>query len=459
MGKDREGKYHPLKGKPSGANKSEPEIPDDLPKRHPNRNTSKGSNNATTNETQIKSKNVTFGEEFTKTAPKELPGILTREVFVELASYEQPPCVSIFLPTHKAGVEVNEQADLVAFKNALQQVEKMLNEKGTEQIVIKKMLKPGYDLIRDEGFWRSLNNGLAVFIADGFFKYVKLSAPLINHIRINASFYVSPLVPFMVRKEYFYLLDIAKRDPRFYRADGFGIEHLQVEEMPSDIEDVVRFEEKEGDTLFRTGGRGGTGGANFHGIGGGRPEHKENIATYLEEVDDTIWKSHLKRENVPLLLAGQEFLIPIYRSVSDYKNIWPEALTGNHHQQSDNELYKDAMKVMKPYFDQPLKNALEDYGHKLATALTSSMAGTIIPATYYGRVATLFVKKGFSVWGTFNEQENKLELSRLTDNERNEADDLVDKAVTKTIQNGGEVYFLEGDQMPNQSEMAVIFRY
>ncbi|HEY8898500.1 MAG TPA: hypothetical protein VIM79_26915, partial [Niastella sp.] len=193
MGKDREGKFHPLKGKPSGANKSEPEIPDDLPKRHPNRNTSKGSDNSTTNATQNKSRNVPFNEEFTKTEPEELPGILTKEAFVELAGYEKPPCISILLPTHKAGVAVNEQADLLAFKSALQEVEKMLTEKGTEQIVIKRMLKPGYDLIREEGFWRSLNNGLAVFIADGFFKYVKLSAPLVPHIHINTAFYVSPL--------------------------------------------------------------------------------------------------------------------------------------------------------------------------------------------------------------------------------------------------------------------------
>src|SRR4051812_12812078 len=130
MGKDRENTFHPGKGKPSGANKSEPEIPADLPKRHPNRNTSKGSDNSTTNSTQNKSRNVSFKEEFTKTQPEELPGILTKAAFVELASYEKPPCVSILLPTHKAGTEVNEQTDLVAFKNALQEVEKILNERG-----------------------------------------------------------------------------------------------------------------------------------------------------------------------------------------------------------------------------------------------------------------------------------------------------------------------------------------
>jgi hypothetical protein len=164
----------------------------------------------------------------------------------------------------------------------------------------------------------------------------------------------------------------------------------------------------------------------------------------------------LNRENVPLLLAGQDFLIPIYRSVSDYKNIWPEALTGNHHQQSDNELYEEAMQVMKPYFEQPLKRALEDYGNKSATMLTSTVVGAIIPAAYYSRVSHLFVRKGSSVWGTFDELENKLEI---VENETGTSEDLIDKAVIKTIQNGGEVYFLESDQMPENNELAAIFRY
>jgi hypothetical protein len=176
------------------------------------------------------------------------------------------------------------------------------------------------------------------------------------------------------------------------------------------------------------------------------------------EVDDTICQSHLHGENAPLLLSGQEFLIPIYKSVSKYKNIWPEPLTGNHHNQNDTELYEDVMKVMKPYFDKPLQYALKDYGNKLATSLTSSMIGTIIPATYYGKVSHLFVKKGIKAWGSFNERENKLELSEV-EKGNEPAEDLIDKAVIKSIQNGGEVYFLEADQMPNQSEIAAIFRY
>ncbi|OQP63648.1 baeRF7 domain-containing protein [Niastella populi] len=456
MAKDREKPSKTDKGKPSGANKSEPELPAGLPVRHPNRNTSKGEEFSKTESTQNKSRNETYTEDFTDTIPEELSGNLTKELFVELAAYNQPPCISILMPTHKAGMEVNEQLDMTAFKSALQQAEKALKEKGADQMLIKKMLKPGYDLLRDDKFWYAMSDGLAVYIADGLFRFLKLRAPLVQHVVVNNSFYVSPLVPFMVRPEYFYILDIAKKFPRFYRADALGIEHLQVEELPAGVSDVVHFEEKGGKEVFRTGDTGGTGSASYHGIGAGRPDEKENIKLYLEEVDDTIWKSHLNKENVPLLLAGQDFLIPIYRSVSDYKNIWPEALTGNHHQQNDNELYEDAMKVMTPFFEQPLRRALDDYGNRSATDLTSTNLSLIIPAAYYSRVSHLFVRKGSRIWGMFNEQENKLDI---LDHESDTVEDLIDKAVIKTIQNGGEVYFLEANEMPEPGELAAIFRY
>lgn len=393
---------------------------------------------------------------YSKTEPEELLGILTKDVFNELAGFQGQPSVSILLPTHKAGVEVNEQVDLIAFKNALYSVEKQLQERKIDQPAIKRMLEPGYELLAQESFWREQSNGLAVYISDNYFKYLRLPGTVTQHTRVNSSFYVSPLIPFMVKKEYFWILDIAKKFPRFYRADMFGIEQLDIEEMPVGVDDVVHFEEKEDEKLFRTGGSGRMGAANFHGLGGGKPDEKEHIAIYLEEVDDTIWKSHLNRSTAPLLLAGQDFLIPIYKAVSDYPYIWPEALKGNHHQLNDNQLYEEAMHVMQAYFDQRLNKYLEDYGNKSATPLTSSVLADVVPAAYYGQIAQLFVKKNSQVWGTFNEQENKL---TIVEQEQEGTEDLIDKAIIKTIQNGGEVFLLDAGQMPAQDELAAVLRY
>jgi hypothetical protein len=275
-------------------------------------------------------------------------------------------------------------------------------------------------------------------------------------LHINNTFMLKPLVNAMTVKEYFYLLVISKKQAKLFKADAFGMQQVEIAEMPNGITDVVHFEEKEDQKLFRTESGAAGQGAAFHGHGAGKPDEKQHIALYLEEVDETIWKEVLNRENVPLVLAGVEYLLPIYKSVSHYNNIWQESLTGSHEHDDLNALFKEARALMEPYFQERTKKALENYGNQSATALTSSIPADVIPAAHYSRVWHLFVKKDQHIWGTFNEMENILNLH----DEKQEGDEcLVDKAVIKTILNGGDVHFLNPEDMPADSTIAALMRY
>lgn len=483
MPKDESGHFHPGKGKPSGVNKEEglglqPTPPEDMATyldmtdkytvgedildpgiqvRHPNRNTSKGEDTFKGKENTPKSDkttNETFTEDRAVVVPEELPGILTKEIFAELADYRADCCISVFLATHRAGVEVNEHFDPIVFKNALQDVTAKLKERGTDKGTIERLLEPGYELIRNDGFWNTLSPGLALFIADGFFKYIKLPVTPLEETIMESSFYVTPLIPAMISKEYFYVLVISKQQNKLFRADAFGMEYIPVA-LPLGVAEVKRLSEKDAST-WRTGGRGGTGGANFHGAGGGNPDEKTNIAVYFEAVDDILFKEIFNKENAPLVLAGVEYLIPIYKSVCDYHNVWPEGLTGNHEYADTATLYAAAKKVMKPYFEQRLNKAVTLFSNQIATALTSSMAEGILPAAYYARVSHLFVCKGEHIWGAFDEASNTLMLHNSPDEG---GEDLIDNAVVKTLANGGEVFLLEKDKMPVNSQMAALMRW
>jgi hypothetical protein len=317
------------------------------------------------------------------------------------------------------------------------------------------MLQPGYELIKNEEFWTQLSPGLAVFISEDYFKFIRMPKATEEKIVIESSFYVTPLIPIMERKEYFYVLVISKNQCKLFKADLFGMQYIPVEGMPNGLNEEIG--DTDVSTTFRTGGRGGTGGANFHGIGGGNNvDDKAYVANYFDSVDDAIWKEVLHNENAPLLLAGVEYLIPIYKSASDYKHIWEEGLTGSHEHEETNALYEQAMKLMQPYFEQRVNRALETYGNHSATQLTSSIPNDIIPAAYYGRISHLFVQKGEHIWGRFNEMENKVTYSESEDGGN---EDLVDNVVVKTLQNGGEIFLLDREKMPADSSLAAIFRY
>jgi release factor family 7 len=484
MGKDRSGVFHPGKGKPSGINKEEglgiqptdaehmkeydeitekyvegeDELSASVHLRHPNRNTSKGEDTYKAKENKPESDKTTtdaISEESTPVVPEELPGVLTKDLFKNLALYQAPCCITVYLGTHNAGVEVNEGFDAISFKNALQKAEAMLNEKNFQTTEIETLLEPGYKLLRDDAFWLQQSPGLAIFIADGYFKYIKMPFAADEYIAVEDTFYVTPLIPAIISKECFYVLVISKKQCKLFKADAFNMQPVPVEGLPKGLAEELGDTDVE--TTFRTGGRGGNGGANFHGIGGGNNnDDKAYIANYLEAVDDVIWKQVLHNETAPLLLAGVEYLIPLYKSVSDYNHIWDDALTGNHEYDQLPDLYKQSREIMQPYFQQRINKALETYGNKSATPLTSSIKVDIIPAAYYGKIAQLFVAKGEHIWGMFDEMENK--ITYLNETDKN-AQDLIDNTVVKTLVNGGEVFLLERNKMPAGSSLAAIFRY
>ncbi|HEY0670199.1 MAG TPA: hypothetical protein VGD22_18605, partial [Sphingobacteriaceae bacterium] len=99
--------------------------------------------------------------------------IISKSEFAELANFKSECSISIYLPTHRSGVEVNEQQDLIVFKNSLQQVRRSLQGKGYNNSQIDEILKPGTELLQDDSFWYNLSGGLGIFIAKGFFKTVK----------------------------------------------------------------------------------------------------------------------------------------------------------------------------------------------------------------------------------------------------------------------------------------------
>lgn len=478
MAKDKKGGYHPPKGKPSGTGKpeglgtgsaklhedvldeytnSDDQLAPNVHLRHHNRNTDKEEYQRERDESMTDVKRFeSYTRRDTAIAPQELPVHLSKSMLAELTGIRMQYCVSAFLPTHTSGSEVNEKQDHKAFKNLLQQVAQQLKAQGAEAGVIERVLAPGYALLLDDTFWREQSKSLAVFITDGYFKYCRLPFTVKEQVIIQQSFFVSPLLPMLANQEYFYLLLLSKKHAKLFRADAYGIRHIPVEGMPDGIDDVVHFEEKEGKNLWRMGKRGGTGGANFHGVGAGKPDEKENIAMYLDEVDETLMKEGLADEHVPLLLAGVDYMMPIFRGVSTYGHIWETTLSGNHEHEDLAHIYQEAMKVMQPYFEEKKQKALANYGDLSATARTSSILADVVTAAQYGQVAQLFIRKDAHAWGSLDTEHNQLDVH---DTQLPGDVCLINQAAMQTWLTNGEVYMLEADQLPADSDIAAVMRY
>ena len=377
---------------------------------------------------------------------------MVKEEFYDLSRKESEHAISIYLPTHSAGKEVNERYDSIRFKNLLQAITEQLSGRGLTSDQTKALLEPATQLLKEEEFWLRLDQGLAVFIADDFFEVKILPMPVPEEFHINSRFHLTPLVSLFMEHPHFYLLAISKHASSFYKGDHLGLERLEIEGLPQGVNDVIHFEEKNERQLLRGGPREGS----THGHGSGLSDEKEYISQYLKEVDQTLMTELLVNENAPLVIAGVEYIVGIYRQVSRYKNLVEGAITGNHEHTELSQLYQKALDLAGPHLEDANKKALKNYYNQLSTPLTSSMPEKVIPATYYKQVYDLFVEKDLHIWGTFDEAENALVI-----NEQKQPDDvcLVNKAIINTISNGGDVYVLEADRMPNGAQIAASLRF
>ena len=163
-------------------------------------------------------------------------------------------------------------------------------------------------------------------------------------------------------------------------------------------------------------------------------------------------------EATRLVLAGVEYLFPVYKEANNYKHLVEEGITGNPENVKPEELQSQAWEIVEPLFHQKIERAVEEY-KELAGNDTSKVSHDIkeiIQSAYYQRVDSLFVAVGEQHWGHFNPDTMTVDLHPEP---QPDDQDMVDFAAVHTLLNGGTVYAVEPEKVPDEAPMAAILRF
>src|SRR5690554_5279815 len=133
----------------------------------------------------------------------------------ELAAVEQDPCVSILMPTHTSGSETRQ--DPIRLENLLDQVQEQLKSRGMRRPDIEVLLKPARDVIGNASFWQFQGEALAVYLAEGATRLLRLPEAVDEAVMVGPRFNVKPLLGAMASSEPFYVLALTKEQARLYR--------------------------------------------------------------------------------------------------------------------------------------------------------------------------------------------------------------------------------------------------
>jgi hypothetical protein len=194
----------------------------------------------------------------------------------------------------------------------------------------------------------------------------------------------------------------------------------------------------------------------FHGHGVGTDDQKDNLLRYFQKVDESL-QELLQDRYLPMILAGVDYLLPLYRQASSYPNILEQEITGSPKVWSADYLHEKAWEIMEPLFNRQFEDDVNRYrafaGNN--TQATNDLK-EIVSGAFFGRVDTLFVADEMQQWGDFDHETNTVQI--LNQGETG-ARDLLDFAAVHTIINGGRVYVIEPEQIPASGLAAAILRY
>jgi hypothetical protein len=366
-------------------------------------------------------------------------------------------CCSIYMPTHRTGPEVRQNP--ILFKNLVNQAERSFLETGVKKQVVDAILEPAKKLIDNSKFWQSQSNGLAVFVSEKDFFNYRVPQNFKQLVIVTSRFHIKPMIPVLSNNQSFNVLGISQKKIRLFQCTLSNITEVDIKDIPTSMKEALGYEDYERYLQFhtQTSSSSGKRSAQFHGHGEDSREAKEDILRYFRIVDDGL-KKYIDSDKTPLILAGVDYLIPIYREASDNSNIIDEAIKGNPDDTKPEDIHKYAIEKIKPIFDKKL----QDERMKFQMLFDKDDPGAsgdikkIIFSAAHGRVSTLFVPVGKQLWGIVDMENGKVHTHKKS----NPGDqDLLDFAAGMTLVNGGSVYAIAPDMMPNELSLAAVFRY
>lgn len=377
---------------------------------------------------------------------------VNKKFLLELVDQSDEPCISIYIST-EAAREGNFQKLEIKLKNKLSEAEKVLIEDwGFKETEAKDFLNEARKLIDDISFWHHHEKGLALFISENKFDYVRFNLNINDQLRVSKYFYIIPLINELYENSQYYILALSKHFNKFYKADRININRLKKYEVDESFEDYLDID-GQNQNIQHHSHKVSSSKTVFHGKGIVKHQSNEKLSKYLKSIDNEIYKE-LKNMNVPLILYCDEGLYHFYKTITNYNNVLDTFINGNPDNVNDIQLHEKTNELIKEYIENRKENIKNEFEELFGTSKTNIDIKNIIPNAYFGKVYSLLINGTKNLEGYYDIKDNKVYQTK----DGKDSYDLYNYAAILSLKNGGDVYVLN-ENLPNDVDIESINRY
>lgn len=406
---------------------------------------------------------------------------LTPEAVRSLLDPPEPPCLSVYLPTHRTVPD--NLTDRPAFVHLVESLELRLAAMRCRDAV-ERLLHPLRLLADDRAFWGHVQEGLAVLAAAGGARVFLMQRPVAPLAMARPRFHTGPLVRAVTALERFHVLAMTSRDARVWSgcvwhdprggvADRLDAVPLAVTPGEPAVDtlsraDAVSEEAVEPHRVRHTAGGSGAGSAVVHGGFGSRQDGIDrDTEIFLRHVDLLVLEQVSRRDDLPLVLVAPARLAAVFRGLSANPLLLDEGVDLDPQRVAAAELAAAVVPVFTRARSARVAREVGAFEQARTRGRGADDLVAVARAAVAGRVATLIVEADRLETGCFDRRTGALELdgravvdlSRTGDEPAMDREDVLG-AVTETVfAKGGAVVTLPRVEMPTQSGVAAIYRY
>jgi hypothetical protein len=279
----------------------------------------------------------------------------------------------------------------------------------------------------------------------------------VESVTVGRRFNIKSLLAVADRGERFLLLALSQNHVRLFDVTRFAIKEDVQARLPACKRLALNYAGADRGEQVHTALHGSLGkqGAVFHGQGGEKDTAKAELEEYFHAIHRAL-EPVLNQRKVPLLLAGVDYLISIFRKTCSYRQLVEHHVSGNCDFLTEQQLRAQSWEIMRPYFDRPRQSAIEKLPALSALGRGSADVEQIATAAVAGKIDVLLAdidREQPGIW------DGEFSRARLCGPFADGAEDLVNLAASETLLHGGTAFVVEPVDLTTPSPLAATFRY
>lgn len=379
---------------------------------------------------------------------------LERDYRSVLLADHEPPCLSLYQPTHRHHRE--SQQDLIRFRNLAKSLEAPLRQKYAARDV-RALLAQFQGLADDRVFWTHTLDGLAVLATSELFKVYRLQRSVPELAIVADSFHIKPLLRILQSADRYQILGINRQEMRLFEGNRDAIDEIEpAPGVPRRVADVLGESGSDVERKNRVYGPAVPGGTTRHGTDVKEDALSSDTERFFRAVDRAVLRQHSLPSRLPLLLAALPEHQALFRAVSRNPFLAAEAIDHYPGALSPDRLRERAWALVLPYYLKRLEGLIERFRAAKAGGRGADDLTGVAEAAAAGRIATLLIEAERRIPGAFDPVTGAI---RLRDPDRPEIDDLLDDLAERALRTGGDVVIVPAERMPTDTGIAAIYRF